>query len=77
MLKFLLILLIIFIVAIIILGSIFKKFLSLFGVGNKERFNQNNHTESRKKNDGDVIYNKDDIVVMKGEAKDKKQKDDK
>lgn len=73
MLKFLLVLVIIFFGILLILGVFLKKFLNLFGLGTKSSFKQDFANEREKQRDGEVIYNKDDVVVMKGEAKKKDQ----
>jgi hypothetical protein len=75
MIKFLLVLFIIFIAALLILGTFFKKLFRFFGVGSNDQFDAS-HQRSGNKNNGDVIYNKDDVVVMKGEAKNKKNIND-
>ena len=66
---------------LIILGVIFAVFLigtslalryvkNLLGISIK-RFNQDEKIRNSRSVDSNVIYQKDDVVVMKGDAKDK------
>lgn len=71
MLKFLLILLIVFIAIIIGLRIVFKKFISSFLGANREQggsFRQNPNEEAERRKRDDIIYDKDNVVVLKGEA---------
>ncbi len=70
MLKFLLVILIIFILFLVGSSMILRwarKIVNSFGTGR-----QTNSKMGNEKKDKDVLYNKDDIVVMKGDAGKKK-----
>lgn len=69
MFKFLLIILLIFALIFIIVGVIFGKFLGFL----RNTFNEeDNKTVQSKYKNKDVIYDKDDVVVLKGESNKKK-----
>jgi uncharacterized membrane protein len=69
MTKFLLLLLIIVVLAIIGVSVIFKSIKRIFTPFIPQ--DQINKDQTRKKKYDNVIYDKDDVVVLKGEAKDK------
>jgi uncharacterized protein YpmB len=67
--KFLVILLGIFLAVFLFIAWIFKKIISLFmpfraASAKKDNFSQEQHNRQ----DSTVIYKKDDVVVMKGDA---------
>lgn len=68
MIKFLLILIAIFLVAVFGLGIVFKRFLNMFGLKNSRKPFNSSYNEPAQKTKTDVIYSKDDVVVLKGEA---------
>ncbi|MFP4528328.1 MAG: hypothetical protein ACLFQX_07240 [Candidatus Kapaibacterium sp.] len=71
MTKFLLILLVIFALAILGLTFIYKKirgFFEMFSPSEERR----GKTQKRERTD-DVVYDRDDVVVLKGEAGKKKK----
>ncbi len=72
MTKFLILLLIIAVLAIIGVSFVFKSIKKVFSVLNPN--DPQYRTQSGKRNNDNVIYSKDDVVVLKGEA-DKKAKD--
>lgn len=72
MLKFIIILLIIIALILLGLSALFKKVRNLFDINQYTQNAQNN-----KKNDDDIVYRKDDVVVLKGEAKKNKDNRDK
>jgi len=69
MTKFLIILLVIIVLVIIGVSYVFKSVRKIFTAFiPNEQFNK---ASSQKKKYDNVIYDKDDVVVLKGEAKDK------
>lgn len=68
MLKFLLIIFIVFLTAVLGLGVVFKRFLNILGVNPNKKNTTYSNTQTEVKQDKEVLYSKDDIVVLKGEA---------
>jgi uncharacterized protein (UPF0333 family) len=67
MTKFLILLLIIIVLAIIGVSYVFKSVRKFFSVLDPTQMDK--RAKSARKKDENVIYNKDDVVVLKGEAR--------
>lgn len=76
MTKILVILLIVALGLYLLYQYMKRKLIKMFNipVDAQERMKRETYRKSNTKSDDDVIYDKDDVVVMKGEAKDTRDK---
>ncbi len=75
MLKFLFFILLIFVLIFVVVGVLFGRFLKFLKNPGGKYEKEVNEKPNKYRKDDDVIYNKDDVVILKGESK--KNKDNK